>query len=456
MPADFFISYNKADRAWAEWIAWHLEAARYTTVYQGWDFRPGTNFVHKMQEASAQAPRTVAVLSPDYLTSGFAASEWAEAFAEDPTGERGLLLPVRVRECSPGGVLGQIVYVDLVALDEAAARDELLAGVKRGRAKPSRAPVFPGEPGTSTPKPEFPGGDAADPGLGSGPVGQQSGNAEPMPESERSEGARSSAAAPPTGEALDDATRRDGRAQVSPVGASPDDERTGREPSKKPGRRVTPPSPRVLAGVAGMVVAVVAIIGVLLARGDEAGTVTTPVVARVEGAGIDRRRGFFTPQGYLVVPAQGLPVGQTVTVSWTADGRGNSGQATVLQVGGCGHDAALLEIGGMTAPRPAIAVGDTSGLRPGDSVTRFVPNEPKPGTVVAVGQAREPGSDCGWLVTTQLNNSQTAFPGDAGAPVLDADGRVVAMIAMNDVEKRLTMSIPIEDIREGFPRAFAE
>jgi hypothetical protein len=22
---DFFISYNKADRAWAEWIAWQLE-----------------------------------------------------------------------------------------------------------------------------------------------------------------------------------------------------------------------------------------------------------------------------------------------------------------------------------------------------------------------------------------------------------------------------------------------
>jgi hypothetical protein len=23
---DFFISYNQADRAWAEWIAWELEA----------------------------------------------------------------------------------------------------------------------------------------------------------------------------------------------------------------------------------------------------------------------------------------------------------------------------------------------------------------------------------------------------------------------------------------------
>jgi TIR domain len=42
---DFFISYNKADRAWAEWIAWQLEQAGYQTTNQAWDFRPGSNFV---------------------------------------------------------------------------------------------------------------------------------------------------------------------------------------------------------------------------------------------------------------------------------------------------------------------------------------------------------------------------------------------------------------------------
>ncbi|MCH8289827.1 toll/interleukin-1 receptor domain-containing protein, partial [Candidatus Poribacteria bacterium] len=35
---DFFVSYNRADRAWAEWIAWHLEEAGYTVVIQAWDF----------------------------------------------------------------------------------------------------------------------------------------------------------------------------------------------------------------------------------------------------------------------------------------------------------------------------------------------------------------------------------------------------------------------------------
>ena len=52
---DFFISYNSADRTWAEWIAWHLEAAGYTTVLQAWDFVPGSNFVVEMDNAAKQA-----------------------------------------------------------------------------------------------------------------------------------------------------------------------------------------------------------------------------------------------------------------------------------------------------------------------------------------------------------------------------------------------------------------
>src|SRR5438477_11109129 len=42
---DFFLSYNRADQAWAEWIARQLKAAGYSTVLQAWDFLPGSNFV---------------------------------------------------------------------------------------------------------------------------------------------------------------------------------------------------------------------------------------------------------------------------------------------------------------------------------------------------------------------------------------------------------------------------
>ena len=58
---DFFISYNRADKSWAEWIAWQLEDAGYTTVIQAWDFRPSSNFVLEMHKAVTEAQRTIAV-----------------------------------------------------------------------------------------------------------------------------------------------------------------------------------------------------------------------------------------------------------------------------------------------------------------------------------------------------------------------------------------------------------
>ena len=85
---DFFISYTSADTKWAEWIAWHLEEAQYSTILQAWDFRPGTNFVLQMDHASKLARCTLLVLSPDYLTSTYAQSEWAAAFRRDPQSEQ--------------------------------------------------------------------------------------------------------------------------------------------------------------------------------------------------------------------------------------------------------------------------------------------------------------------------------------------------------------------------------
>lgn len=78
---DFFVSYTSADSEWAEWIAWQLDAAGYAVVFQKWDFKPGSNFVLEMNRAAATAKKTLLVVSPAFLESGFAASEWAAGFA---------------------------------------------------------------------------------------------------------------------------------------------------------------------------------------------------------------------------------------------------------------------------------------------------------------------------------------------------------------------------------------
>src|SRR6266446_2060793 len=124
-PKDFYISYNSSDQNWAEWIAWQLEEAGYSTILQAWDFRPGSSFVLEMDKATKEAKRTIVVLSPHYLDAVYTQSEWAEAFRQDPKGEWGILLPVRVKECEVRGLLSQVVYIDLVEQRESSARERL-------------------------------------------------------------------------------------------------------------------------------------------------------------------------------------------------------------------------------------------------------------------------------------------------------------------------------------------
>ncbi len=155
---DFFVSYNRHDKSWAEWIAWILEAAGCTVVIQAWDFRPGGNFVLDMQKAASQADRTIAVLSKNYLSSQFTQPEWAVAFAQDPTGETRSLIPIRVGECTLKGLLATIVYVDLVGVEESAAEALVLQAVQAGRTKPQQKPGFPGQaqPTMGRSKPTYP------------------------------------------------------------------------------------------------------------------------------------------------------------------------------------------------------------------------------------------------------------------------------------------------------------
>lgn len=141
---DFFISYTAADKAWASWIAYILEADGFAVTIQEWDFRPGSNFAVEMDKALKQCPRMIAVLSPAYLKAPFPASEWAAVFASDPEGAKNALVPIMVQECQPEGLLSQVVQIRIHGLDEAAARKQILEGVRRERNKPATPPPFPG------------------------------------------------------------------------------------------------------------------------------------------------------------------------------------------------------------------------------------------------------------------------------------------------------------------------
>lgn len=141
--ADFFISRTGSDSRWAQWIAFVLEEAGYSAIVQDWDFQPGANFVLEMDRGIRDCERIVLVLSPAYLDAVYTKPEWAAGLAKDPHGVKRTLLPIRVEECVPEGLLGQTVYLDLVGLGEDEARKRLLLAT-RPRAKPDERPVFPG------------------------------------------------------------------------------------------------------------------------------------------------------------------------------------------------------------------------------------------------------------------------------------------------------------------------
>ena len=155
---DYFISYNDNDRVWAEWIAWQLENEGFSTIIQAWDFRPGGNFVLEMQEAAAITERTIAILSSSYLAAEFTQSEWAAAFAADPKGARGSLIPVLIEDCSREGILAQIIYIDLrLCATESDARRALFSSLNRQRAKPLAPPdPFRTKSVVGQAKPDFP------------------------------------------------------------------------------------------------------------------------------------------------------------------------------------------------------------------------------------------------------------------------------------------------------------
>jgi tetratricopeptide (TPR) repeat protein len=148
---DFFISYNKADEQWAEWVAYMLKQNGYSCYIQAWDFHPGGNFVLDMHNALIKSERFIVVLSKNYLDSMYCQAEWTAAFTKDPNGEKLSFIPVRVSDIEPEGLLASIIYIDLFGVEEGVAEERLLNGVDI-KDIPRNRPSFPG-----TPKLRFPG-----------------------------------------------------------------------------------------------------------------------------------------------------------------------------------------------------------------------------------------------------------------------------------------------------------
>lgn len=145
-PPDFFVSHSTLDRRWSDWIAFEIEKAGYSTIYQSWDFLPGSSFVQNMHSALESCDRMLIVLSKNYLGSQYAMAEWQAFYPNDPLAKNGRIVPILIdRDCKTSGLLRTLVYVDITDCDELTARRLLLQTLGRERQKPTGAPPFPTE-----------------------------------------------------------------------------------------------------------------------------------------------------------------------------------------------------------------------------------------------------------------------------------------------------------------------
>ncbi|EXG79234.1 FxSxx-COOH system tetratricopeptide repeat protein [Cryptosporangium arvum] len=164
-----FVSYTAADRKWAEWIAWAIEAdeALETRAYlQDWDSVPGTAWVEWVDQVVRECDQLVAVCSPSYPgSSAVGTAEWQAVWARDPSGSDRRVVPVVVQPCDLKGLLAGRSWINLAGLDVEEARTQLVDGLRAardGRAKPHSEPAYPGT-GAATGRsigveqPDFPG-----------------------------------------------------------------------------------------------------------------------------------------------------------------------------------------------------------------------------------------------------------------------------------------------------------
>lgn len=135
---DFFVSYTGTDLNFATWVAELLEANNFSVTIQAWDFRPGDNFVSKINEALIECKKLVVILSNSYLKSKWCEAEWTSKLTEQMNLQERRIIPIRIEPIDLAGLLSPIVYIDVVDKSEEEAKYEILNGIEDSKPRKSK------------------------------------------------------------------------------------------------------------------------------------------------------------------------------------------------------------------------------------------------------------------------------------------------------------------------------
>jgi len=140
---DFFLIYTRSDQPWAEWIAWQLKVAGYST-FMLQNLVPGENRVLAVEKALKHSQRSLLLLSPDALKDAWLGAQYSSFVHRDPSGAERSLVPVILVPCTLPGTLASLVPLDLHNLTEEEALECLQAFLQNRRVR-QPSPPFPGQ-----------------------------------------------------------------------------------------------------------------------------------------------------------------------------------------------------------------------------------------------------------------------------------------------------------------------
>ena len=149
---DFFISHSSLNKEYAEWIAWTLEEAGYSTMFDSWDFPKGKSFIDCMNDGMIDCEQAIAVASPEYWDANYTDDEWHYFYQLEKEDKKIRVFLVEIRPAAVDPVLRSKLKTILSNIaDENEAKNRLLgdlpsdikknASQKRNPPKPK--PPFP-------------------------------------------------------------------------------------------------------------------------------------------------------------------------------------------------------------------------------------------------------------------------------------------------------------------------
>ncbi|HMG74227.1 MAG TPA: TIR domain-containing protein [Pyrinomonadaceae bacterium] len=113
---DVFISYSHHDVGWVkDWFLPRLESAGLTVCVDFRDFEVGVPSTVNIENAVKRSRKTILVMTPDWSQSEWTDFESLLGHARDPSGRKGRLIPLLLKDCDLPDRLSMLTYADFTS-----------------------------------------------------------------------------------------------------------------------------------------------------------------------------------------------------------------------------------------------------------------------------------------------------------------------------------------------------